>query len=518
MIAKPHRGRVFLLSLFFLSHALMAQVNEVWFSQTTIVTANGERLDETVIKGPPEPPPGCDRPVWKPSGHGPTRGELILACVPAFNWSFGCSATAAAMMAAYYDITGRPDIYSGPTNSGVMPLNNSCWPDIIINNETRHQCPLSATRDGLDGRSVYGHVDDYWYAYGSPGPDPWVMGGWTEHTYGDCTGDYMFTNQWDSVLNRNNDGGTTFYFYPSGAKMRWYTLGSLPDGGAGIRSFMMSRGYTVGDEYNQYIVEYGKTFGFSYDDYKNQIDNGRPVIIHLQGHSMLGLGYDDTESDKILIHDTWDYSDHWMTWGGYYSGMLHYAVTVIELDDFINEELTIKNTTVGSGKAISFVATDTIQGSTGSGSDYLEVDGTCTMTAGTIIYLRDGFHADEGCEFNAIIGSVSAPGQGHIPAYHNEDIIIPDQMESSVRESDDDPMSMTVYPNPNHGRFTVLLKGHRQEFFSLTVTDAFGTLVYRQECFPEQHIVVDISRLPRGVYMVQMVNRYGMISEKVIRQ
>jgi uncharacterized repeat protein (TIGR01451 family) len=49
---------------------------------------------------------------------------------------------------------------------------------------------------------------------------------------------------------------------------------------------------------------------------------------------MVGFGYDDA-SNLMYIHDTWDYDDHTMTWGGRYpdpvSGMLHYAVTIVQL-------------------------------------------------------------------------------------------------------------------------------------------------------------------------------------------
>jgi hypothetical protein len=518
MILKSNTGKVVLLFLFLVSQAVVAQVNDEWYSKTTIITADGNYLDEIIIKGPPEAPQGYERPVWKPSGHGQTRGSLVLACVPAFNWSFGCSATSASMLASYYDITGRPDIYTGPTNGSVMPLDNSCWPDVVINNETRHQCPLSATHDSLDGRTIYGHVDDYWYVYGSPGPDPWMTGGWTQHTYGDCVGDYMFTNQWNADLNRNNDGGTTFYFLSTGAKTRWSSLTGLPDGGAGLRSFMISREYTVSDEYNQYIVEWGKTYGFSYSDFKAQIDNGRPVLIQLQGHTMLGLGYDDTDGNKILVHDTWDYSDHWMIWGGYYSGMHHFAVTVIELTDVINEDLTVMNTTVGSGKIISFAATDTIEASTASGSDYLDINGTCTMTAGTTIFLRDGFHAEEGSEFHAVIGTVSAPGHHYIPVVDGDAAPVPMQDETSIKENNENSLSVTVYPNPNHGTFMIIFKGDTDNILFLTVTDAFGHIVYRQEHFPEQQFLVDISRFAKGVYFIQVVYRNGMLSKKVVRE
>lgn len=67
-----------------------------------------------------------------------TRATKILACVPAFNWCFGCSATSAAMLAGYYDIIGFANIYNSPTNGCVMPLDNSSWPDVLINSYIEH--------------------------------------------------------------------------------------------------------------------------------------------------------------------------------------------------------------------------------------------------------------------------------------------------------------------------------------------------------------------------------------------
>jgi len=36
-------------------------------------------------------------------------------------------------------------MYAGPTNGGVMPMTNASWGTVVINGETRAQCPLSAT-------------------------------------------------------------------------------------------------------------------------------------------------------------------------------------------------------------------------------------------------------------------------------------------------------------------------------------------------------------------------------------
>jgi len=74
------------------------------------------------------------------------------------------------------------------------------------------------------------------------------------------------------------------------------------------------------------------TQGFTFNDFKNEIDAGRPVMIHVIGHTMVGYGYDDIGS-IIYIHDTWNYNEHTMSWGGSYIGMTHWGVSVLRLDD-----------------------------------------------------------------------------------------------------------------------------------------------------------------------------------------
>jgi len=81
-------------------------------------------------------------------------GAVTLSNVPAFDWSFGCASTATAMIAGYYD----NNMYTGPTNGGIMPLTNQIWGSVVINGETNKQCPLSATLNGLDGRTTRGNI------------------------------------------------------------------------------------------------------------------------------------------------------------------------------------------------------------------------------------------------------------------------------------------------------------------------------------------------------------------------
>jgi len=297
-------------------------------SDTSLVSresVDGTLVDKRIV-GPGLPPEGYVESMNLADLTDVTATTLSSSDVPAMTWSYGCSATSATMLFGYYDRIGYSNMYVGPTNGGVFPLTNTVWG---FSSEGNGQCPLSASQYGLDGRSTRGHKDDYYYSYGSS-TDPYY-GSWTEHSPQDCLGDFMGTNMYQKYSN--SDGGTTFWFYSDGSPTYDFTYydSTSRDGMHGMKLFSVSRGYTVSTNYNQYIYGYGgNTKGFTYAQYKAEIDAGYPVLIQLNGHTMLGVGYSGT--NQVIVHNTWDYSDHTMTWGGYYSGMQHYGVGVLHLN------------------------------------------------------------------------------------------------------------------------------------------------------------------------------------------
>lgn len=345
-----------------------------YYSVETVELADGTSLDQVMINGPPTPPPGYE--VERAAAPEDVAGSVQLP-VPAYDWSYGCSATSAAMIAAYYDRTGYPNMYTGWTNGGVMPMNNSVWGS--------GECPLSATHLGIESRVTRGHVDDYWISYGSQGPDPWV-GNWPEHTLGDCTGDYMETNKWYSSHGFNTDGGTVFFYDTTGAQAPATVLKAMGppyslEGCVGIKEFYESRGYAVTTAYNQYIKGYGSnpSLGFTYAQYKAEIDAGRPVMIHVKGHTMVGVGYDDSSGNGMYIHDTWDYSTHTMNWGGSYAGMEHFGVTIVQLG---YPDVSIQKRVLGADHQPSDPVTFTLS---------IENSGTYTATT---VWVTDTIPAD----------------------------------------------------------------------------------------------------------------------------
>jgi hypothetical protein len=220
-------------------------------------------------------------------------------------------------------------MYSGPTNGGVMPLDNSSWPTWSDGSVTYPSNPLVASRNGVDGWEGRGSIDDSWVSYGSSAADPYITNSWTQHTFNSAIGDYMWTSQ--SAFG-NSDGSTRFWnysIYNGQLSCNYMASNSWADGTLGRKHFYEARGYTVTDCYNQ-KTDNTVAGGFSYAQFMAEIDAGRPVLLNLDGHSIVGVGY-DASTNLAYIHDTWDYSTHSMTWGGSYSGMLLQSVSIVNL-------------------------------------------------------------------------------------------------------------------------------------------------------------------------------------------
>ena len=318
--------------------------------------SSNDKIEMMLINSPPTPPVGVSRTTVNVDHL--TESAVILSDVPTSEWTYGCTATSAGMLFGYYDRTGYPNMYTGPTNGGVCPLTDLGQG---VPGDGRYpisgSCYIIATENGLDGINSSSHVDDYWISYGSAGPDPW-QGNWPEHTWGLCTADFLGTNQWkwdyssDGEIDSNIDGGTTIWTYNDGSKLYDFDPGSaygLPVTSCcrGMRLFAESRGYTVDTNYNQ-LTDNQNSNGFTFAEFQAEINAGRPVLVHVIGHTMVGIGYDAAATNSIYIHDTWDNILHSMTWGGSYGGMDLFAVTVIHLAPPDEYDLTISSTSGGN--------------------------------------------------------------------------------------------------------------------------------------------------------------------------
>lgn len=264
---------------------------------------------------------------------------LSLSNVPEYDWRNGCSPTSAGMMMGYYDLEGYDGLY---------------YQKLIPRGPAELSTFGSSSQRANKSISSSQHIADYFTGYGNSGDDPCNGSLATCHGEGNCLADFMGTSQdmdWLTVTSAcsssgltkpvNTDGETTFWNYLDGAALTWAIMHGWDNcfwetsGMYGIGEYVQYRGYTINSNslYNRKIQEQidpPTGTGFTYADFKNEIDNGRPVLLHLEGHTMLAYGYSDP--DTIYVRDTWDAGVHMMTWNGTYTDgslppMQHFAMT-----------------------------------------------------------------------------------------------------------------------------------------------------------------------------------------------
>jgi len=241
-------------------------------------------------------------------------GTTVSGTAPDYDWYYGCSPTSAGMLAGYYDRYG----YQGQSYGNLLPGAVA---------ETNTFVSGVHAINGIIASP--GHITDY-YSGGTGASGDDVSGPF--HSFNSLA-DFMGTSQ-DAYGNGN--GTTKFWFYPSGSKLFASNMTPSeqgPSGMYGIWEYFNYRGYNTGNPgqnfYNQYVDAYvGSGSGFTFAEYQNEIDNDRPVILHVEGHSMFGYGY-DAETSEILLHDTWTQGEKRMVWGGSYSGRGLLGVTVV---------------------------------------------------------------------------------------------------------------------------------------------------------------------------------------------
>jgi hypothetical protein len=251
-----------------------------------------------------------------------------LSSTADYSWWYGCSPTSAGMMIGYYDRNGYGGLgYSNLVQGGVAE------PSAYAGGSPLANAAIASAR----------HISDFYRnGYNATGDD--LAGAPTGPM--NCLADYMGTSQ-DACGNVN--GGTTFWDYTDGSRLYAkdiYNSGPSyynTDGMFGVYEYIKNyAGYDLGAPqstmqlFSQYIYGYnGNTTGFTWNNYKAEIDAGRPMLIQVSGHTMIGYGYNDggtPSTEQIILNDTWTAGPHTMTWGGSYSDLQQYGVMGLQLE------------------------------------------------------------------------------------------------------------------------------------------------------------------------------------------
>lgn len=269
-------------------------------------------------------------PTLEPGNLSALNQAALVSGATDYDWWYGCSPTSVGMILGMYDRQGYLGASYANLAAGLAESRE----------DTGAASPVAAAMIASSG-----HISDFYSGgYGASGDDVVPA----THAF-DCLADFMGTSQdiaGNASYNMTN-GTTSFWYYTDGSPLSYLDIVVLntmfPDmylmersGEYGIYEYLAYCGYgsQVVNIYNQYIAEMDYTYGFTFEDYMAQIDAGRPVVIQLSGHTVVGWGYDASTigtTQTIYIDDTWGAGTQTMSWGGSYAGLEHYGVTVIEL-------------------------------------------------------------------------------------------------------------------------------------------------------------------------------------------
>ena len=250
----------------------------------------------------------------------------ILTSAPDYDWWYGCSPTSAGMMMGYYDIKGYGGkLYNNLVPGGVAELETftgSADKVYLYHAQRAIASPGHIQAFYRNATSTdYGLRSPY---FGVSGDDKPAL-----HPTPDSLADYMGTSQ-DSVGSSN--GSTWFYYFTGGQK--FYATDAFDnnvweqDGMYGMYEYVNAMGYAAGmNNFYTQLTNNQISAGFSFADYMAEIDAGRVVMIQVEGHSMFGYGY-NPQTQGVYLHDTWGLGQDYMLWGGSYSGMTMWGVTV----------------------------------------------------------------------------------------------------------------------------------------------------------------------------------------------
>lgn len=135
------------------------------------------------------------------------------------------------------------------------------------------------------------------------------------------------------------------------------------------------------------------------------------------------------------------------------------------------------------------------------------------LQAGEEIVLNNGFYAEEGADFTAIIAPCSSRDVNQlefIPENNTE--TVQNQYIESVKlfqdnHSDIESNGMLIFPNPTNQSFTISFTETQESVKQLCIFDLQGKIMLKQENLSGN--TINISNLPTGTYIVQVISKRG---------
>jgi len=235
------------------------------------------------------------------------------------------------------------------------------------------------------------------------------------------------------------------------------------------------------------------------------------------GHDITYKFWDQSASAEITPVNPTYYTNNpsWSSDGKFVVGTTAF-VDLLATIPAVPETLSVSNETVSGGISKCFNATQTITVAGGGTTVTFESGSTVTLIAGQSITFLPGFHAQNGSQVNAWIttNGTFCEGAAASPVVLPEIKSTPEILASQNNEQIIKEKGLKVYPNPNNGRFVVEISNFklaRISLFNLT-----GKRVFCQDNIAESLSLINLSHIPRGIYMIKVNDQEKHLTQKIV--
>ncbi len=106
---------------------------------------------------------------------------------------------------------------------------------------------------------------------------------------------------------------------------------------------------------------------------------------------------------------------------------------------------------------------------------------------------------------------------------YNGNLFVPDFVNGTVGSTTGigelASSSLSVFPNPGNGLFTIALDKNVQNTVNIKITNAFGKIVYQENSIPAGKIsgtTIDLSKQPNGIYILSLEDNKSILQKKLV--
>jgi hypothetical protein len=198
------------------------------------------------------------------------------------------------------------------------------------------------------------------------------------------------------------------------------------------------------------------------------------------------------------------------------SGFPSQTITITQ-EAAVTNDKTLTNKTVANGEIKCYNAFNTVTVA-GSGTSVIFQNGSSiNLIAGYSIRLLPGFQAQSGCYMDASITTTNTYCNGvsssseELPATKSVEGQTPPKKQAVA------PMekSVTIYPNPNNGQFTIELT-NIEGGARVTIYSILGATVFQSTANDITSHKINLPEIRKGIYLVKVMDGKEQLTRKMV--